>query len=123
MSGVVDSPEHGKEETVERDNVILPECVVPVMDREGFEHGVGGEGESSRDHEVDEEDMTEVLENFDDADNDRTQQFIEKKPPEGFEKGESGTDGKYRAANIDDIVARKFGSVVVFHQLEGNASH
>ena len=49
--------------------------------------------------------MAEVLENVDDADHDWAQQFIEKKPPEGFEKGEGGTDGKYRAANIDDIVA------------------
>ena len=105
MSGVVDSPEHGKEETVERDNVILTECVVPIMDCEGFEHGVGGEWESSRDHEVDEEDMAEVLQNVDDADHDWAQQFIEKKPPEGFEKGEGCPNGKYGAANIDDIVA------------------
>ena len=105
MSGVVDSPEHGKQETVERDNVILTECVVPIMDREGFEHGVGGEGESSRDHEVDEEHMAEVLQNFDDADHDRAQEFTEKKPSEGFEKGEGCPDGKYGAANIDDIIA------------------
>ena len=106
MSGVVDSPEHGKQETVERDNVILTEFVAPIMDREGFEHGVGGEGESSRDHEVDEEHMAEVLQNVDDADHDRAQEFTEKKPSEGFEKGHAGSNSKYRGADIDDIVAR-----------------
>ena len=106
MSRVVDSPEHGKQETVERDNVILTEFVAPIMDREGFEHGVGGEGESSRDHEVDEENMAEVLQNVDDADHDRAQEFTEKKPSEGFEKGETGTDGKYRGANIDGSISR-----------------
>ena len=106
MSGVVDSPEHGKQETVERDNVILTEFVAPIMDREGFEHGVGGEGESSRDHEVDEEHMAEVLQNVDDADHDRAQEFTEKKPSEGFEKGQGGSNSKYRGADIDDIIAR-----------------
>ena len=108
MSRVVYSPEHGEEETVERDDIILAESVgvVPLMDREWFEHGVGGKGKGGSDHQVDEEHMGSVLQNVDDADHNRSQRFTEKKPSEGFEKGETRSDGKYRGANIDDIIPR-----------------
>ena len=108
MSRVVYSPEHGEEETLERDDIILTENegVVSLMDREWFEHGVGGNGKGEGDHQVDEDHVGGVPQKVDDAHHNRTKRFTEKKPSEGFEKGETGTNGKYRGANIDGIISR-----------------
>ena len=106
MAGVEDSPVHCVQESIERDNIALVQCVVPLVDGEGFEHGVEGKGESVGDDKVDEEHMGSVPQHVDDADHHRAQVFTEQKPSEGFEKGQAGSDSKYRPANIDDIIAR-----------------